>query len=265
MTFLFDQETTLVALEDGLFTIEASDIYRNPTGAAFGGWVSAIAGRAVAMHPQCSGPLVSQQMIFVTGLGAGEVRISVQLLRTGASTQFWRVELTQNGSLTNAADIVTSKRRPTDLNYQLDMPQAKSPADSASIQSVNPMAPEWIKHYDQRIAKGMPFTDNESPETIAWIKETDGRPVDRISLLSICDTPLPRTFFVSKEFHPGSTVSMSTYIYASEEDLAEAGSDYMLLRVTGASVRNSATDGRVELWSQNGTLLATSSQIGFFR
>ena len=58
---------------------------------------------------------------------------------------------------------------------------------------------------------------------------------------------------------------MATYIYASEEDLAATGSDYMMLRVTGATVRNSATDGRVELWSRSGTLLATSSQIGFFR
>ncbi|WP_173207421.1 hypothetical protein [Sphingopyxis sp. BSNA05] len=58
---------------------------------------------------------------------------------------------------------------------------------------------------------------------------------------------------------------MASYIYASEEDLAAAGNDFLLLRVTGATVRNSATDGRVEVWSQSGILLATSSQIGFFR
>jgi len=58
---------------------------------------------------------------------------------------------------------------------------------------------------------------------------------------------------------------MATYIYASDEDLAEAGSDFMMLRVTGATVRNSATDGRAEIWSKSGILLATSSQIGFFR
>ncbi|ASK87712.1 acyl-CoA thioesterase [Sphingorhabdus sp. SMR4y] len=265
MTYIFDQETTLVALEDGLFSVPASDVYRNPTGMAFGGWVAAIAGRAVTMHPECRGPLVSQQIIFMTGVGPGEVRLAVRLLRAGSSTQFWRVELSQNGSLTNAADIVTSTRRPTDIDYQVEMPAAKLPEDSLSLPSVNPMAPEWVVHYDQRIAKGIPFAVNDSPEGIVWIRETDGRPVDRISLLSILDTPMPRTFFVTNQFRPGSSVTMASYIYASEEDLAEAGSDHMLLRVTGATVRNSATDGRVEIWSKSGILLATSSQIGFFR
>ena len=265
MTFLFDRETALIALEDGLFTIEASDVYRNPTGMAFGGWVAAVAARAVELHPECCGPLVSQQIIYMTGVGPGEVKLSVKLLRAGASTQFWRVELSQNGALTNAADIVTSTRRPTDIDYQVEIPDAKSPEESISLPSVNPMAPAWVSHYDQRIAKGMPFAVNESPEAMVWIKEADGRPVDRISLFSILDTPMPRTFFVTKQFRPGSTVSMATYIYASEEDLAETGSDFMLLRVTGATVRNSASDGRVELWSKSGILLATSSQIGFFR
>ncbi len=265
MTYIFDRETALVAQEEGQFTIAASDVYRNPTGMAFGGWVAAIAGRAVQMHPECRGPLVSQQIIYMTGVGPGEVSISVKLLRAGSSTQFWRVELSQNGSMTNAADIVTSTRRPTDIDYQVEMPATRSPEESISLPSVNPMAPKWVSHYDQRIAKGIPFAVNESPEAIVWIREADGRPVDRISLLSILDTPMPRTFFVTEQFRPGSTVTMASYIYASEEDLAEAGTDYMLLRVTGATVRNSATDGRVELWSQNGILLATSSQIGFFR
>lgn len=265
MTYLFDRETALIALEDGEFIIEASDVYRNPTGMAFGGWVAAIAAQAVEMHPERRGPLVSQQIIFMTGVGPGEVKILVKLLRAGASTQFWRVELSQNGALTNAADIVTSTRRPTDIDYQIAIPEAKSPEDSVSLPSVNPMAPAWVTHYDQRIAKGMPFAVNDSPEAMVWIKEADGRPVDRLSLFSICDTPMPRTFFVTEQFRPGSTVSMATYIYASDEDLAAAGNDFMLLRVTGATVRNSATDGRVELWSQSGILLATSSQIGFFR
>jgi len=265
MTYIFDRETALVALEDGQFTIEASDVYRNPTGMAFGGWVAAIAAQAVEMHPERRGPLVSQQIIFMTGVGPGEVKLSVKLLRAGASTQFWRVELSQNGALTNAADIITSTRRPTDIDYQVEMPTAKSPDDSISLPSVNPMAPKWVSHYDQRIAKGMPFAVNESPEAIVWIKEADGRPVDRVSLFSILDTPMPRTFFVTEQFRPGSTVSMATYIYASEEDLAAAGSDFLLLRVTGATVRNSATDGRAEIWSQSGIMLATSSQIGFFR
>lgn len=265
MTYIFDQETALQAASEGNFTIAASDIYRNPTGVAFGGWVASIAARAVELHPECSGPLVSLQMIFMAGVGPGDVMVTVRLLRAGASTQFWRVELAQNGAMTNSADIVTSHRRSTELDYQEDMPVSRSAEESVALQALNPMAPQWINYYDQRIAKGRPFTANVSPESLVWIREADGRPLDRVSLFSILDTPMPRSFFVSEQFHPGSTVSMASYIYASEADIAAAGADYLLLRVTGATVRNSASDSRVELWARNGRLLATSAQIGFFR
>ena len=265
MTFLFDRETALIPLDADNYTIEASDVYRNPTGMAFGGWVAAITAKAVAMHEKCSTLLVSQTTTYLAGVGPGEVAVSVKLLRSGASTQFWRVELSQNDNLAIAADIITSNRRPTELNYQLEMPTTKSPEEAVNLQEVNPMAPGWIDSYDQRIAQGRPFSVNETPVAMVWIKESDDRPIDRISLFSILDTPMPRTFFVTEDFHPGSTVSMSSYIYASDADIAAAGSDYMLLRVDGATARNSATDSRVELWSSNGTLLATSNQIGFFR
>lgn len=265
MTFIFDRETTLVPLDADHYTIDASDVYRNPTGMAFGGWVAAITAKAVAMHEKCNSLLVSQTTTYLAGIGPGEVAVSVQLMRSGSSTQFWRVELTQSGNLAIAADIITSNRRQTDLNYQLAMPSAKSPDESVSLKQVNPMAPGWVDTFDQRLAQGIPFAKNATPEALVWIRESDGRPIDRVSLFSILDTPMPRTFFVSDEPRMGSTVSMSCYIYASEEDIAETGSDYLLLRVDGATARNSATDSRVELWSRSGILLATSSQIGFFR
>lgn len=265
MTFTFDRETALIPLDENSFTIEASEVYRNPTGTAFGGWGAAIAAKAVEMHQERRTLIVSQQATYLTGIGPGEVLVTVKLLRSGGSTQFWRVELSQNDNPALVADIVSSNRRPTDITYQIDMPDAKPPEKSINLHKGNDMAPKWVSTFDQQIAKGIPFAVNESPEALVWIKEADGRPLDRINLFSICDTPMPRSFFLSEQFRPGSTVSMGTYIYASDEDLAAAGSDYMLLRVDGATVRNSATDSRVELWCANGVLLAVSNQIGFFR
>lgn len=265
MTFTFDRETALIPLDDDNYTIEASEVYRNPTGMAFGGWDAAITAKAVKMHGECNSRLISQSTTFLAGIGPGEVSVSVRLIRSGSSTQFWRVELSQNNQVAIASDVVTSNRRETELSYQLDMPETAAPQDCVNLGDVNPMAPGWIETFDQKIAKGRPFSINETPEALVWIKETDDRPIDRVGLFSICDTPMPRTFFVSDEPRFGSTVSMSTYIYASDDDLAEAGADYLLLRVDGSIVRNSKTDSRVDLWSSKGTLLATSNQIGFFR
>ena len=265
MTYLFDRETALIPCGGDHYTFEASDVYRNPTGAAFGGWVAAIMARAVENHEQRQSPIVSMQATYIAGVGPGEVNVDAKLLKAGASTQFWRVELTQAGNLAIVADIVTSNRRPVELNYQIEMPKVPAPEENPKLEPLTGQSPGWMPAYDQRIAKGVPFQINDTPDSIVWIKEADGRPLDRISITSICDVPMPRTFFLSNEFHPGSTVAMSTYIFASEEDIAAAGSDYLIMRVTGAVVRNSKCDSRVELWARNGTLLATSNQIGFFR
>ncbi len=265
MTFLFDRETALVALGEGQFSIMVSDIYQNPNGSPFGGWVAAITAKAVEQHEECRSPVVSLQSTFLAGAGSGDVMISVRLLKSGASTQFWRVEINQNDLPVAVSDVVTSNRKPIDLDYQLEMPSTKLPKDSKLLVQRSETAPLWFGAYEQRIVKGTPFTNNVIPESLVWIKETDDRPIDRASIVSICDAPMPRSFYLSERPHVGSTVSMSTCIYASEDDIAAAGSDYLLLRVNGATVRNSVGDQRAELWSANGTLLATSNQINFMR
>ncbi|QJB68401.1 acyl-CoA thioesterase [Parasphingorhabdus halotolerans] len=141
MTFTFDRETALIPLGDGQYIIEASAVYRNPTGMMFGGWVAAIAAKAIEMHEECRSPLVSQTTTYLSGVGPGEVEVSAKLLRSGASTQFWRVELSQNGSLIIAADLVSSNRRKADLEYQTAMPDALSPENSIDMHGKNPMAP----------------------------------------------------------------------------------------------------------------------------
>ncbi len=264
MSFLFDQETALLPRGTDQFVAECREIFQNPSGAAFGGWVAAVAARAVEEHPDCAAPIVSLQMSYLSAVAPGEVEIRVSLLKSGASTQFWRAELLQRDAITNTADIVTSNRKPTDIDYQLARPETKAMVGGIKLE-VMPMTPNWVATYQQYIVQGTPFSDNGTPETMTWIKQEDGRPIDRKSIIAICDTPMPRTFFLSDIPRMGSTVSMATYIYASEEDIAAAGSDHLLLRVSGATVRNSSTDQRVELWSKAGTLLATSNQIGFFR
>lgn len=265
MTFLFDRETALFTRGTDCFIAECPEIYQNPSGAAFGGWVAAIAARAVEEHPDCAAPIVSLQMSYLSAVAPGEVEIRLSLLKSGASTQFWRAELLQRGAITNTADIVTSNRKPTSIDYQLARPETKAMVEGIKLQAMPNMTPNWVATYDQYIVQGTPFSDNGTPDTLTWIKQEDGRPIDRKAMIAICDTPMPRTFFLSDEMRMGSTVSMATYIYANEDDITAAGSDHLLLRVTSATVRNSATDQRVELWSKAGTLLATSNQIGFFR
>ena len=265
MTYIFDRETALTAVDSENFVCELGTAYLNPTGAAFGGWVAGIAVEAISKRGDSTCPVVSMQMSFLSGVIAGTVNVETHLLKAGSSTKFWRAEIRQNNILVATADLICSNRRQTDINYQIVMPDAPAPHQSVLLSPMPPTTPNWIASYDQFLVKGKPFSVNETPETLMWIKESDGRPVDRKSIVAICDTPMPRSFFVSDGLRMGSTAQMATFILASDEELHQTGSDYMLLRASGASVRNSVIDQRVELWSKNGTILATSNQITFFR
>lgn len=263
MTFIFDRETRLTSAGVDQFTLINSPHYQNPFG-VFGGWVAAVQARAVEQHSDFRGPVLSIQIHYVAAPAGEQLRISVRLIRRGGKLDFWRTELFDADKLCSVADIIAGSKKDSQLNVQQPMPDVPPPEQLAPAQE-NGLRPVWFPLYDRRHllrAVGKPGT---LPESLCWIREADGRPLDRASLIAFLDTPPPRTFLIAERPTPGSTLAMATYIYASDAALAAVGNDYVLMRVDGATAQDSLYDQRIELWSRTGQLLATSNQVGLFR
>ena len=98
-----------------------------------------------------------------------------------------------------------------------------------------------------------------------WIGDRAPRKVDALSLLSMSDAFFARIFHAKRELVPFGTVSLTTYFHAGAADL-DAEDTTRVLDVADAKIFNkSYGDQNGELWSPNGRLLATTTQIAYFK
>jgi acyl-CoA thioesterase len=58
---------------------------------------------------------------------------------------------------------------------------------------------------------------------------------------------------------------MSVYFYASADELAAVGDDFVLSEAVGTRAEQSIAGSQLRLWSRSGALLATSEQLCWFK
>ncbi len=101
--------------------------------------------------------------------------------------------------------------------------------------------------------------------SLTWVRENSGRLVDPVQLAYLSDVYAPRIFHISSAPRPSSTLVMSTYFLAAPEELAQVGDDYVLIEAEGTRIERSLVGSRSRLWSKQGSLLATSEQLCWFK
>lgn len=265
MTNKLDASIKLTPESDGVFHCDATNAYWNFTG-AFGGWAVAVAVEAVSKSPGARGDLVSVNAIFPDALGRNPLSVRTRKLRGRARTDFWRVEFFDHATPAEAlfsADMVMSAPRTSEISFHAPLPDVPAPEDIAPFPM--PGGPQWLVDYDQRLAKGRPFTVAERPESVTWLREADGRPLDAKGLAAISDTYMPRIFFADNKMHMGSTVSYSLNLFANAEELAAVGDDFLLMEADAAVIANGAYDQRGIMRARSGRVLAVTNQIAFFK
>lgn len=265
MTYKLDQSIKLSPLGDEAFLCDPSEAYWNFSN-AFGGWAVAVAVEAVSRVPNVRGDLLSVNATFPDALARAPLTVSTRKIRERARTDFWRVEFFDHAAPADplfCADIVMAAPRSSEQGYQPPMPDIKAPEDIPPMPL--PPGPQWLADYDQRLVKGRPFSIAKRPDSITWLRDTDGRPLDATGIASISDTFMPRIFFASNTMPMCSTVSYSLSLFASAAELAEIGNDFLLLEAESAVIANGAYDQRGRIRARSGRVLAVTNQVAFFR
>ncbi len=91
------------------------------------------------------------------------------------------------------------------------------------------------------------------------------RKIDVLSLMSMSDAFFARVFHARRELVPFGTVSLTTYFHADADDLAREDISRVLAVADAKIFHKSYGDQTGELWSPSGRLLATTTQIGYFK
>jgi acyl-CoA thioesterase len=130
----------------------------------------------------------------------------------------------------------------------------------------------WLQQYEYRFTlnppkrlTAIPNTEPGNALSHAWVRDKPSRPLDFLSLAALSDTFFARIFHVRGTMVPIGTISMTTYFHADAEGIAAIG-DAPLLGVADAGIFTKGySDQTAQLWSRDGRLIATTTQIVYFR
>jgi len=250
---LFDDATRVTA-GDSRWQGRTSDDYWAFVG-PFGGATAATILRALIDHPERAGTPLALTVNYCAPIAAGAFDLDLRLVKANRSSQHWCVELTPGGGeVATLATAVFAERRPSWSHLSAPFPQSKP---FEQIRPFPKIAATWANQYDFRFVEGdpgwdgaaAPQTEPASAYSKLWIGDRVPRTIDMLSLMSMSDAFFGRVFHIKRALIPFGTVSLTTYFHADAEDLAV----------------EDTSDQNAELWSPNGRLLATTTQIAYFK
>ena len=261
----FDVATALLAENENICRGRITPAYANMVG-PFGGVIAAAMLNGVLLHAARQGDPVSMTVNFTAPLADAPFELQLHPVRTNRSNQHWQLALLQAGLVAATASVVLATRQPGWSATELGFPAA--PAASELDAWVPPVAPPWVKCYQFRFVhgaltlSGQPASDSES---LFWVRDEPPRPLDFLSLMALSDVFFPRIFLRQQQMCPAGTVSMTTHFHADAATLADNGCRPILAKAQGQCFSRNYFDQRAELWRDDGVLLASSSQMVYFK
>ena len=264
---LFDDATRVTA-GDSRWQGQTSDDYWAFVG-PFGGATAATIMRTLIDHPQRAGDPLALTVNFCAPITQGVFDLDIRLVKANRSTQHWSVELSQNGAdVATLATAVFAERRPSWSHQQAQFPEAKP---FEQIRPYPDLAASWVKQYDFRFVEGAPDVSGGAQAAPVnafsklWIGDRIPRKIDMLSLMAMSDAFFGRVFHARRELVPFGTVSLTTYFHADTADLAAEDITRVLAVADAKIFHKSYCDQSGELWSPSGRLLATTTQIAYFK
>ncbi len=277
----FDAATQLTPAEGaraGTWLGRPSPAYANMVG-PYGGISAAVALRAVLLHPALLGEPIALTVNFAAAITDAPFTITAEPVRTNRSTQHWRIELTQpekqgkdgtdgkdGAGVMLTATAITATTRQTWSNTEAARPDVSAHGEAPRFIS---NAVEWTKRYRIHPLQGEIPREWDGGEhaslTVLRVRDEPPRPLDFASLAALSDVFFPRVWLRRATRVPAGTVSMTTFFHASTAELAAIGSGFLLGQARAQTFHNGFFDQTAQLWSEAGALVATSSQIVYYK
>ena len=226
----------------------------------FGGFTAALLLRAVTLDERCAGAPSALTLHYLKRVVPGsELGLRTQLVGGSRSLQYWQVELRLAGDPEPAtlATLLVSAPRPSDGFTEFAMPDAPAPD---SLPTFYPPG-TFGQRTPVRPVHPAGLLDQPSSRSLHWSRELSGRAIDHAQLAYLSDSYAPRIYYKSKALRPSSTTTMSVYFFATQEQLAALGDDYVLIEAVGTRAEQGTIGSQARLWSRAGALLATSEQL----
>ena len=249
--------------ENGKVFGQTSAAYANMIG-PFGGMTAAAMLKAILDHPDVLGEPITLTVNFAAGVKDGEFELEAKPERTNRSTQHWYVRMVQEGEVVTTATAVFSARRET--WGATDMSSPHLPVEAAPVSTE--MMPRWAQNYTFRMVGEMRDKIKDAQpnaETLQSIQDKPPRPIDFPSLTAMADVFPPRIMIRRAQFAPMGTVAFTVYFHVDSATLNQHGDGELIGHARANRYYNRYFDQSAELWTSDGVLFATSTQIVYFK
>jgi len=242
------------------FDIEVPDGWQQGAG-AFGGYVLGVIVRAIeACVPDRALRSLTAEIPSPVKPGAG--RVVVEVLRAGQSVTVIAARLMQSGGLAAHAVAVLGSARKLEgaTDYvELAPPQVKSWQEIPAIPVEMRMLPAFARHFEFRLAEGLPFQGAPKAGATGWIRMRDPGPVkDAALVVAHVDAWWPAEF---ARFHAPRPMVTSAFSLQMVGGAAAWKTDAPLLHTSRTqAIRDGYVTEVRELWTEEGELVALNEQ-----
>ncbi|MDH5857454.1 thioesterase family protein [Lampropedia aestuarii] len=268
----FDDAIALSRDELGNFHGRTTPAYRNMIG-PFGGITAAVLLNAVLQHPERLGEPTALTVNYAGAVPDGPFRIVAKPVRTNRSSQHWIVEqwVLEDGQecIATTATVLTTARKATWAGSDIPAPLTGGPAAG-----ITPLrfagVPPWFEQFDMipltgAIPSQWDGQEHSDSTSRLWVRHAAPRALDYCSLTAACDVFYPRIWLKRALRVPAGTVSMTIYFHANQAMLDSTGTGYLLAQAKGQEFRDNYADQSGQIWSQDGSVLATTHQLAYFK
>ena len=259
----FDDDIALEPGADGAFHGEVATGWETPRG-PLGGYVMAIVlnGMQLAVADTARQPR-SLTVHFLRPPHAGPVTVRPTVERAGRTLSSATARLEQDGKLVALALGAFATPWQSPLIGDAPMPQVEPPDPSRPPMDTGGAPDRPRPEFTQRLTMqgrfgDPPFTRSEHGLAGGWLGLTERRPLDAPVIAMLADAWFPAPWPRLAELAPAPTVDLTVHFRAP----LPLPDGVLLGRFTSRLVREGYFDEDGELWTEDGTLVAQSRQLG---
>ena len=252
-----DEALTSTRVAEGVHAVTVTDDWNTPNGTPNGGYVLGLVLRAVAQESPLHDPLTVSITYFRPPV-AGEARIDVTALRIGRRVATFEAALTQEDKpVVHAVASFHDVEAAGDLEHLTPAPAYPAPEDCVDVMSAVPIGTVPIlDRFDYRHESVPGWMEGEpSGDTSAtfWVRFKDRRPIDAIAAGVLVDAYPP----VTSEIGHLKSATVQLTVHFRRRPVTE----WALAHVVTRHVIDGYHDEDVELWDEQGRLIAQSRQL----
>ena len=257
----------LTPVAPGRWTTLAGQEWSNPGGGLWGGYAIGLCIRVLEAEPEVVGEALSLTLTYAAGLPSGDARhphaaaapgrLGRRVGGGGAAGRIGPGRRARHRHHGAAAEdpglrLRQDARRP---RLRRACRARRCPATRGTTARPPSSGAPW------RAFRPTPSGDSRS---LAWVRSRRG-PLDKALLGMITDNSAPRAMYALGPTIMTTTLSLTAYLHATVEEIAEVGDDFILVECEGRVGGGGASDERSSYWRRDGKLLATSEQLAWYR